>query len=153
MSGVVLKANSAEVSLTAATAKTALQVVAASNHRVKVLGFAIFFKGTSATDTPVKFRILRQTDAGTSTGGTAGTHLSKNNDGDDETVQTTVNINASVEPTPGNVLEVGEIHPQTGARWFYPLGQEMIIKGAGRVGVELTAAQNQTVVVAADLDE
>jgi hypothetical protein len=153
MSGVLLKANSGEVSLTAATAKTALQIVAASNHRVKVTGFAIFFKGTSATDTPVKYRILRQTTAGTMTAGTAGTHLSKNNDADDETVQTTVQHTATAEPTAGDVLEFGEIHPQTGARWFYPLGQEIIIKGGGRVGVELTAAQGQTVVVTADLDE
>ena len=153
MSGVLLRANSGEVALTAATAKTALQVVAAANHRVKVLGFAVFFKGTSATDTPVKYRILRQTTTGTMSAGTAGTYLSKNNDGDDETVQTTVQHTATVEPTPGDVLEFGEIHPQTGARWFYPLSQELIIKGGGRVGVELTAAQNQTVVVTADLDE
>lgn len=153
MANVLVKTNSGEVSLSAATAKTAIQVVAAANHRIKVLGIAIYFKGTSTTDTPVKFRILRQSDAGTMTAGTAGTHISKNNDADDETLQTTVRVNATAEPTAGDVLEFGEIHPQTGARWFYPFGQEVVVKGGARLGVELTAAQAQTVVVEIDVEE
>lgn len=153
MAGVLARANSGEVSLSAATAKTALQIVAAANHRVKLLGLALFFKGVVVTDTPVKYRVLRQTTAGTMTSGTVGTHLSKNNDADDETLQTAVQVNASAEPTAGDVLDFGEIHPQTGAKWFFPLAQEIIVKGGGRLGIELTAPQAQTVVVTADLDE
>ena len=62
-------------------------------------------------------------------------------------------ITATAEPTAGDVLDFGEVHPQNGMRWFYPAGQELIIKTAGRVGVELTAPQAQTMVVVLDLEE
>lgn len=153
MAGVLARANSGEVSFTAATAKTALQLVAASNHRVKLLGVSMSGKSASPTDQPVKYRILRQTDAGTSSAATAGTHLSKNNDGDDETLQTGVRVTVTAEPTAGDVLEVGEFHPQNGLKWMYPFGQEVIIKGGGRLGVELTAPANQTCCVSLDFEE
>ena len=153
MAGVLVDVNSAEVALSAGVAKTVLQITAASNHRVKILGVAIYGKGIVVTDTPIKFRILRQTTAGTMTGGTAGTHISKHNDSDDETVQTACAINATAEPTAGDVLEFGEFHPQTGLRWYPPDGKEIIVKGGGRLGIELTAAQAQTVVAGLLLDE
>jgi len=153
MAGILARANSGEVSFTAATAKTALQIVAASNHRVKILGITMSGKSASPTDQPIKYRILRQTDAGTSSAGTAGTHLSKNNDADDETLQTAVRQTVTAEPTGGDVLEVGEFHPQNGLKWFFPFGQEVIVKGGGRLGIELTAPANQTAAVSIDFEE
>lgn len=153
MAGILVRANSGEVSLTAATAKTAIQLLAATNHRIKIKGIGIYFKGTVVTDTPVKFRILRQTSAGTMSTGSSGTHYSKNNDDDAETIQTTTYYAASSEPSAGDVLDFGEVHPQNGMRWFYPPGDEIIVKTAGRIGVELTAAQAQTAVVTIDFEE
>ena len=141
MAGVNFHIPSNEVSLSAGTAKTVLQLVAAANHRVKVKGISVFFKGTSNTDTPVKIRLLRQADAGTSSAATPV----KNSDSDDETLQTTGRHSATVEPTAGDVLQMWEVHPQTGLVFFFPLGEEVIVKGSGRLGIECTAAQGQTV--------
>jgi len=140
MAGIIGHIPSNEVSLTAATAKTVLQIVAATNHRVKVLGIELFFKGTSTTDTPVKVRILRQTDAGTTS---AATPVANDNS-IDETLQTTGRHTATVEPTAGDVLKMWEVHPQSGLIYCFPIGEEIIVKGGGRLGVECTAAQAQT---------
>lgn len=153
MAGILARANSGEISLSAATAKTALQLVAASNHRVKLTGVQMSGKSNSPTDTPIKYRILRQTDAGTSSAGTAGTHISKNNSNDDETLQTGVRVTITAEPTGGDVLDVGEFHPQNGLKWFQPFGQEIIIPGGTRLGIELTAPASQTAVVSVEFEE
>lgn len=142
MAGIIGRVNSGEVALAASTAKTVLQLVAAANHRVKVLGLSIMGKGTGTNDTPVKFRVLRQTTAGTMTAATPV----KNNDSDDETLQTTAQHTATAEPTAGDVLMFGEVHPQSGYAVWYPYGQELVIKGGSRLGIELTAAAIQTFV-------
>jgi hypothetical protein len=151
MAGLLFRAQSGEVSLTATTAKTVLSLIAAANHRVKVRGFSVSFKGTSNTDTPVKVRIARLTSDGT---GTANT-LVKENDADDETLQSSSKLNYTVEPTytANTNLEHFECHPQTGKDVFYPFGQELIVKGGGMIGVECTASQNQTVSVTLHCDE
>jgi hypothetical protein len=88
----------------------------------------------------VKIRLLRQTTAGTATAATPV----KNNSADTETLQTTAGYNASAEPTAGDVLWMGECHPQAGYEIILPFGQEIIIPGGGRLGIELTAAAAQT---------
>lgn len=153
MAGLFSKINSGEISLTAAVAKTLLQIVAPSNHRLVVKGLWIMLKGTSATDTPVKYRITRQTTAGTATAGVVGTHISKGDNGYDETLQTTVQVNFTAEPTTGDILEFGAVHPQTGFRVLYPLEMPMIIPGGTRLGIELTAVQAQTAVCGAEVEE
>lgn len=128
-------AQTQEVALSAATAKTVIQITAPANHRVAVLGWGIFFDGTSVTAEPVQVRLLRQTTAGTMSAltpvaldGSVG-----------ETIQTSAQHTASAEPTAGNVVDVIECHPQQGYEVIYPLGQEVILQGAGRVGIEVTA--------------
>lgn len=149
MAGCRLSVSSGEQSLSAATAKTCLQVVAAANHRVRVAGIGISFKGTVVTDTPVKCRLVRQTTAGTMSSAT----VVKKDENMAETIQTTAQKTATAEPTITDELEMWEIHPQTGMRWYYPMGDEVYIKGGNRLGVELTAAQAQTAVVVMDLEE
>jgi hypothetical protein len=128
-------AQTAEIALTAATAKTVIQITAAANHRVAVLGWGVFFDGTSVTAEPVQVRLLRQTTAGTMTSLTPVAL-----DGDVAlTLQTTAQHTATAEPTAGNVLDVIECHPQQGYEIKYPLGQEPILSGSGRVGIECTA--------------
>lgn len=127
--------NIPSTALVAATAKTVVQIVAPANQRVKVLGFSVSFDGTSTTAQPVQGRILRQTTAGTVSAGTP-VPLEKDLSG---TIQSTAGINASVEPTAGDVLGTFAVHPQTGYTEFAPFGQEILIQGGGRVGIELTA--------------
>jgi len=150
MAGVNLALSSGEVSLVAATTKTIVQLIAAAQHRVKVIGISIYFKDTVVTDTPVKVDICRQTTAGTP-GSTPS--LVKKNESDAETIQTTAGINYSAEPTVTDILETKEIHPQTGEKVYLPLSQEIYIKGGNRLGVRALAAQNQTVVVNFEVEE
>ena len=149
MAACNLSVSSGEQSLTAATAKTCLQLVAAAQHRVKVIGISIYFKDTVVTDTPVKCRVVRQTTAGTASAAT----VVKKDENMGETIQTTAQKTFTAEPTITDELEVLEIHPQTGMKWYYPMGQEILIKGGNRLGVELTAAQNQTAVVNIEFEE
>jgi hypothetical protein len=125
----------AEIALTAATAKTVVQLVAASNHRVKIIGWGVYFDGISATAEPVQVRFIRQTTAGTMSALTA----IKRDDSIAETLQTTGQHTATVEPTNGDLLEGKEIHPQAGYQVFYPFGSEVIVGGGDRVGIECTA--------------
>ena len=109
----------------------------------------MFFKGTSSTDTPVKIRILRMTTDGTGT--TQVPVVNDENAG--ETVQQSGKVNYTAEPTYGNVLKVWEVHPQTGLVVFFPLGDEIVVKGGNKLGVELTSTQNETASVNLYLEE
>ena len=125
----------AEEALAAATAETVIQLVAAANHRVKVLRWGVFFDGTSVTAEPVQVRLVRQTDAGTASALTPV----KLDDSLAETLQTTAQQDFTAEPTAGDVVDVVEVHPQSGYEVIYPLGQEVIIGGGDRLGIECTA--------------
>lgn len=134
MAGLYLHHSSGEVAI--GNGKTISQIVAATNDRLKVSGWGISIKGTSATDPPVLVQIVRQTTAGTMSAG----NIAKKNDGDPETIQTTTLVNATAEPTTGAVVESFEVHPQTGYYKFYPMGQEIIIPNGERLGFKVTSA-------------
>ena len=129
------QAATTEIALTAATAKTVVQLVAAANHRVKILGWGVFFDGTSTTAEPVQVRLLRQTTAGTMSALTP----TKRDDSIADTLLTTAQHTATAEPTAGDLLEAIEVHPQQGYQVLYPLGVEPIVGGGDRVGIECTA--------------
>lgn len=133
MSGVAFRGNPGQIACAAATAKTVLQVVAASNHRVQPVWFDVSFEGISATDAPAYIRVLKQTTAGTSSALT----LVKNNAADDETLEVTAIHTATVEPTASDVKWTGFIHPQSGKR----IGP-FVIPGGERLGVEVTVSAN-----------
>jgi hypothetical protein len=128
-------AQTTEVTLTAATAETVIQLIAATNHRVKILRWGVFFDGTAVANEPVQVRLLRQTTAGTMSSLTPV----KLDNSLGESLQTTAQHTATAEPTAGDVVDVVEVHPQSGYEIIYPLGQEVIIGGGDRVGIECTA--------------
>ena len=134
MSDIYGIAQTAEVALAAATAKTVVQLVAPANHRVKVLGWGVFFDGTSVTAEPVQVTVSRQTTAGTAS---ALTPVQTRPVA--ETIQCTAQHTATVEPTTTDTIETIEVHPQSGYEVRYPLGQEIVIGGGGRVGIICTA--------------
>lgn len=139
MAGVGFRLNTGEVT-TGTSAKTIAQLVAASNHRIYVRYIDVSFKGIVVTDAPIWCRVLRQSSAGTMSALT----LTKDNDSDDETLQTTAQHTATAEPSAGDVVASGEVHPQTGRR-FGPFW----VKGGGRLGVEVTAGASTSVIVSA----
>lgn len=128
-------AQTPEVALTAETAETVLQLAAPSNHRVKVLRWAVFFDGTSGSAAPVEVILVRQTTAGTMTALTP----KKLDDSLSETLQTSAQHTATAEPTATDVVDMIEVHPQSGFEIIFPLGQEVIIGGGDRLGIKCTA--------------
>lgn len=143
MSGVFGRATTGLVACTT-TAATKLQLVAAANHRVKVPRISASFEGVVVTDSPILVSIYRQTDAGTASALTT----KKDNSGDSETLQTTAQHTATVEPTTTDLLDSKLVHPQ-GRADFGPF----TIPGGGRIGVVVDAPNNVNGVFAAMFEE
>lgn len=142
MSDLIWTAKTGEVSLSAATAKTVLQIVAPSNHRLKVLRWGVFFDGTTVGNEPVLVEIVRQSTAGTMSALT----LVKNDDSIAETIQSTAQHTATAEPTSGDVIDIAKVHPQSPWVVLFPLGQELKVGGGDRLGIRCTAADAVQVV-------
>lgn len=134
MAGILCSATTAEIALTAATAKTVIQIVAPTNQRLIVKSFGVFFDGVSTTAEPVQVRVLRQTTAGTMSSLTPAMISAGS-----ETLQATAQHTATAEPTAGNVLDVYEVHPQAGLEKMIPLDQKWEVPGGTRLGIECTA--------------
>ena len=150
MAGLLFHANTPDISLTAATAKTVVQVIAAANHRALLKGIEVSFKGVSATDTPVLVEWVKQTTAGTMTSLT----LDKHDPSYDETLQTTAQHTATSEPTTTALVRWSKrIHPQNSQLILFPPGFELIIPGGERRGVLVTAVEAQVVCVHLILEE
>ena len=134
MAGLICIAQTTEIALAAATAKTIVQVVAPANQRLKIKAWGVFFDGISGTEAAVQVRLLRQTDAGTASSLTPVKQVAGS-----ETVQTTAQHTATVEPTGGDVLDIAEVHPQSGYEKLIPFDMPIEVPGGGRVGIECTA--------------
>ena len=134
MAGILGVVNTPSVALTAATAKTVLQLTAPANHRVKVLGWGVFFDGTNTAAVPVIVRVLRQTTSGTTTAITPLQVVPVA-----ETILTAAAHTATIEPTASDVIDEIACHPQQGFEVKFPMGQEIIIAGSGRLGIECNA--------------
>lgn len=128
----------AEIALTAATTRTVLQVLSASNIPLKVKGWGIYFDGTSTTGEPVQVELLRQTTAGSGSGSV--TPVARNDESG--TIQATAISGPTSEPTAGNVLDMAEVHPQSGYEVIYPPGDEIEVPSGGRLGIRATAPAN-----------
>lgn len=123
-----------EVALSAATAKTVIQLVAAANRKVALLGWGVFFDGVSVTAEPVQVVLMRQTDAGTMS---ALTPLQTQTCA--ETLQTSAQHTATAEPSSGDILDIVEVHPQSGYEIKFPPGHEIWVNGGSRIGIVCTA--------------
>ena len=133
MSAVRFVANTGEIA-TGTSAKTLLQLIAASNHRIIIKELSVSFKGTSNTAAPILVRLCVQTDAGTMSSLT----LVKQGDWG-ETLEASAQHTATVEPTTTSVFLAEEVHPQTGFTWQAPHAGEIHVPGGTRVGVVVTA--------------
>ena len=134
MAGIFCAAATAEIALSAATAKTVLQITAPSNQRLRVRRYSVAFDGVSATAEPVQVRVLRQTSTGTMTSLTP-VKLSAGS----ESVNTTAAHTATAEPTASDVLDAFECHPQSGFDVVLPMDMPLEVPGGTRLGIEVTA--------------
>ncbi len=129
-------ATEGEIALTAATAKTVLQLVSPANIGVAVRGLAISFDGTSGSAEPGSVELFIQTSAGTMSAVTPrhdDTRVGL-------TIQSTAQKTATAEPTTTTMLRDWHVHPQTGVEFRWWLDEEILVAGtsATRLGVVVT---------------
>jgi hypothetical protein len=116
--------------------KTLMQVIAPTNQRLVVRRWGVFFDGVSVTQEPIQVELVRQTTAGTpGTAAAAGKLLVAGS----ETPQGTFASNYSAEPTTTDVLDVAEVHPQTGYEAAVQFEGPIEIPGGGRLGMRCIA--------------
>jgi hypothetical protein len=141
MAGMIYSVNVPEVSLSAATAKTILIISPDDNYRVLIKRWGVFFKGTSATNAPVKVSLIRFETVGGSQTAVPATGLATYSEIPAVGVYTT-----DTEPTYGDaVVDIAEVHPQTSYEVILPLGDEIVIPGGTNVGLVCTAPDAVTV--------
>lgn len=115
--------------------KTVLQVTAPANQKVKLLGWGLFFDGVAVTQQPVFVQLILQSTAGTMSSVTPQPlHPAA------ETLQSTAQHTATVEPATDVVLDTIQVHPQSGYEMRYPKGHEIILGGGERLGLVVTSA-------------
>jgi hypothetical protein len=132
-----------EIALSAATAKTVLQLVAPTNQRLRLTGFGISFDGTSSSAEPVNVELCVQSSAGTSSSATPV----KDGDPGSETLQGTAIKNATVEPTTGNILRRYVFHPQGGGiERIFGFDEQINVPGGTRLGLRCTAPATVNVI-------
>jgi hypothetical protein len=137
MAGLRCDVNIPSISCVTATATCVGFLTTATNQRVKILAYGLFFDGTSNSAQPVQIQFARPTAGTLTTGGTAII----TEPGFGETPQTTVGIAASVQPTmtASLVYKTITVHPQLGYEYLSPLGQEEQVKGGTNWVISVTA--------------
>lgn len=142
MAGLACSCSSGAVSITATTVKTPIQIAAPTNQRATLRRVTVSFEGASSTAKPARVRILRQTDAGTMTGGTE-VRLGAGS----ETPQVVATVNATAEPTASDVLWEDYVPVYQG---LIVLPIDLIggieIPGGGRLGVDILTASGESTV-------
>jgi hypothetical protein len=128
--------NCPSTSLAATTATTVLGVSTAANQRVKVLGYGLYFDGTSNSATPVTVIV----GAFTSGSAFSSAAVVKVEPELTETVQSKPYQWKSGQ-TEGTytAFKTFTVHPQLGYEYLAPLGQEDIVAGGTQLGLQINA--------------
>ncbi len=119
--------------LAAGATETVVQVVAATNHQLKILAWGVSFAGTGVTDEPLRAELCDQSTAGTS----ASLTLVKWNSSDGDTIDATALQDFSAEPAASTVLHPERIHPQAGFEIWYPDSKEPVLGAGDRMGIRV----------------
>lgn len=126
-----------DVALVAATAKTVINVINATNELLRIIEFGVGFDGVTAANEPVTVELCRSTQA---TAGTGTSHTIVQSGGPVRTVRATALRNYSAEPTVLTVVKRWLLHPQTGQTIAFPLGREIEqVVSANALALRLTA--------------
>lgn len=137
----VYTARVAAVSLTAATAKTLVQIVPGSNVTVRIIEVGISFDSTTSSEAPVAVDLMRQTTAGTSSSLT----LVADQESNSKAAVATALQTFSAEPTAGNVLRTWHVTPVGGLLVIqFPLGREPDAL-TNRIALRANAPSTETV--------
>ena len=113
----------ADVALSAATAKTILSVIAPASGAIRLVEFSVSFDGTSATAEPVTVELCKSTEATAGTS-TSQTPVQSGGTPSGKTARSSGKRNFTAEATTLTVLKTWLVHPQTGFTKQSPLGRE-----------------------------
>ena len=137
MAGLRFAYAGAPVEYTATVVRTALQIVAATNTRVKVERLSIAGDSVTAANVPALWQLILQTSAGTSVAATE----TKLDEDASETLQTTfLDTFSSTEPTDGGVILWSKlISPLSTYDLVFPPMRELYLTGGSRLGLRINA--------------
>lgn len=135
------------ITLATGTTLTLVQLVAATNHGITVVGWSVGFNSIVAADESVGCRLQIQTTAGTSSASTKINHMDHSKDGH-ESFDTTGRDAFTVEPTKDTNFPTKMIHPTQGYELWFPTDARPKIGSAERIGIEVISN-----VLSASLDQ
>ena len=138
MAGINVTANTPKINFANGdtnTTKILLQIAAPTNQRLKIKRWGVFFNEETGDSTPATPFVINIGKHTASTGGTALT-LVKNSIGS-ETLQSTALHTLTTSTL--STLDSAMVNAQTGYEVIYPLGDEIIIQGGEKFGIEATS--------------
>jgi hypothetical protein len=126
------------MALTAATAKSVIEISTSSTVHIGIIDWWVEFDGTTSTNTPVKVEVGRFSAAVT----TASSYTSSKYDVADGASTATPKTNTSTEGA-GTASDVWihRVSPTSGFYIQYPLGRELIVANSSFFRIRVTAAQ------------
>lgn len=113
--------NTSDVALTAATAKTVLNVIGAANKSFVVVEFAVSFDGVTANAEPVVVELCYSDQ---STAGTSTSFTPLQIRGATRSCDETAAVNYTAQNGTLTIWKTWMVHPQTGITVQFPLGRE-----------------------------
>jgi hypothetical protein len=124
------------LALSAATAKTALELGTSASNRIRIKEWWVEFDGVSGTAVPVKVEVGRF-----SAGVTTATSANEKFDPADGTAATTAKHSATVEGAgTADDIQFHRVSPTSGYHYIAPLGQELVLAVSTFWRMRLTAA-------------
>lgn len=123
------------------TTKTLIQLLAATNHPIRITEIGISFEGDNNLAKPVLVEFLIQTTAGTASSLTP-VKITQSHSG---TIATSAQETFTAEPTASDIMKLWTVHPQ-GVPWVYsvPDPPAFEIPGGSRVGLRTTLASGES---------
>ncbi len=134
MSGVKLQVED-EQTLASATTKTLLQLVAATNHPLVVIGWGISFNSVAAADPAVAVRPQIQTSAGTSSDYSAS--IRRRDRLQSGTLDVTARNAFTVEPSKTDDYPTVFVPAQSGFEVWWPEEGWITLAAGERLGLEM----------------
>ncbi len=137
--GYTFTTGTSAIALSAATAKTILNLIAGANQQAIITEFSVSFDGVTASATPVLVELCQSTQAGAGTAGSTPTPALIRGLG---TAGATTGINYSAEPTVLSVIKHWLVTPNGGLLVIQsPLGRETITNLSGSSTVKAVAVR------------
>lgn len=134
--------------LTAATAKTMVEVTSTANVPPEWVAVDITFNGVTSTAVPVTVDFCTYTATGTGT-----TYTPKRFGQALGVAQSTTKINDTVEPTVPVVLFSWFVPPTSGISYQWPLGRELFQPTSTIMGIRLTAPAAVNAIINLTIEE